>query len=35
MTDVEKTTAEDVIREGLYNSGLILKDKLEDFGAAQ
>ena len=34
MTDVEKTTAEDVIREGLYNSGLILKDKLEDFGAA-
>lgn len=34
MTDVEKTTAEDVIREGLYNSGLILKDKLEDFDAA-
>ncbi|WP_304644509.1 tetratricopeptide repeat protein [uncultured Duncaniella sp.] len=33
-TDVEKTTAEDVIREGLYNSGLILKDKLEDFDAA-
>lgn len=35
MTDVEKTTAEDVIREGLYNSGLILKDKLEDFDAAE
>lgn len=34
QTDVEKTTAEDVIREGLYNSGLILKDKLEDFDAA-
>lgn len=34
MTDVEKTTAEDVIREGLYNSGLVLKDKLEDFDAA-
>lgn len=34
MTDAEKTTAEDVIREGLYNSGLILKDKLEDFDAA-
>ncbi|MDE6813318.1 MAG: hypothetical protein K2J28_05740, partial [Duncaniella sp.] len=34
FTDVEKTTAEDVIREGLYNSGLILKDKLEDFDAA-
>lgn len=33
-TDVERTTAEDVIREGLYNSGLILKDKLEDFDAA-
>ncbi|MCM1355373.1 MAG: hypothetical protein NC212_03100 [Staphylococcus sp.] len=34
MTDVEKTTAEDVIREGLFNSGLILKDKMEDFDAA-
>ncbi len=33
-TDAEKTTAEDVIREGLFNSGLILKDKLEDFDAA-
>lgn len=33
-TDVEKATANDVIQEGLYNSGLILKDKLEDFGAA-
>ncbi len=34
FTDAEKVTAEDVIREGLYNSGLILKDRLEDFGAA-
>ena len=34
FSDVEKVTAEDVIREGLYNSGLILKDKLEDFDAA-
>ncbi|WP_300504074.1 tetratricopeptide repeat protein [uncultured Duncaniella sp.] len=34
FTDVEKVTAEDVIREGLYNSGLVLKDKLEDFDAA-
>ena len=33
-TDVEKATAGEVIQEGLYNSGLILKDKLEDFGAA-
>ncbi len=33
-TDVEKTTAGEVIQEGLYNSGLILKDKLEDFDAA-
>lgn len=34
FTDAEKVTAEDVIREGLYNSGLILKDRLEDFDAA-
>ncbi len=33
-TDVEKATASEVIQEGLYNSGLILKDKLEDFDAA-
>lgn len=30
-----KATANDVIQEGLYNMGLILKDKLEDFGAAR
>ncbi len=28
-------TCNDVIQEGLYNMGLILKDKLEDFGAAR
>ena len=33
-TDAEKTTAGEVIQEGLYNSGLILKDKLDDFGGA-
>lgn len=33
-TDAEKTVAGEVIQEGLYNSGLILKDKLEDFDAA-
>jgi tetratricopeptide (TPR) repeat protein len=30
-TDEEKTTAHEVIQEGLYNMGVILKDKLEDF----
>lgn len=34
VTDAEKTNALDVIREGMYNSGLVLKDKLEDFDAA-
>ncbi len=34
-TDAEKTTANEVIQEGLYNMGLILKDKLEDYGAAR
>ena len=34
-TDAEKTTAHEIIQEGLYNMGLILKDKLEDFPAAQ
>ena len=27
-------TANDVIQDGLYNSGLILKDKMEDYPAA-
>jgi len=34
-TDSEKTTANEVIQEGLYNMGIILKDKLEDYGAAR
>lgn len=34
-TDAEKATAHEVIQEGLYNMGVILKDKLEDFGASQ
>lgn len=33
-TDEEKITANDIIQEGLYNMGVILKDKLEDFDAA-
>ncbi len=34
-TDAEKQIANDVIQEGLYNMGVILKDKLEDFPAAE
>ncbi len=34
-TDQEKATAHEVIQEGLYNMGVILKDKLEDFGASK
>ncbi len=34
QTDEEKATAHEVIQEGLYNMGVILKDKLEDFGAS-
>ncbi|MCM1116981.1 MAG: hypothetical protein NC342_05550 [Pseudoflavonifractor sp.] len=33
-TDEERQVAHDVIQEGRYNMGLILKDKLEDFEAA-
>ncbi|WP_300301719.1 tetratricopeptide repeat protein [uncultured Muribaculum sp.] len=33
-TPEEKQTANDVIKEGLYNIGLILKDQLEDYDAA-
>ena len=35
LTEEAKATAQDVIQEGLYNMGLILKDKLEDFTAAR
>lgn len=34
-TEEEKAAANDVIQEGLYNMGLILKDRLEDFPAAR
>jgi len=35
FTDQERLNANDIIQEGLYNMGLILKDKLEDYGAAR
>ncbi|MDE6017459.1 MAG: tetratricopeptide repeat protein [Muribaculaceae bacterium] len=35
LTEEQKATAGDVIQEGLYNMGIILKDKLEDFPAAK
>ncbi len=34
-TDAERTTARDVIQEGLYNMGVILKDRLDDYPAAR
>ncbi|MDE7387683.1 MAG: tetratricopeptide repeat protein, partial [Muribaculaceae bacterium] len=34
-TDQDKQTANDVIQEGLFTMGSILRDKLEDFGAAR
>ncbi|MCM1223489.1 MAG: tetratricopeptide repeat protein, partial [Lachnospiraceae bacterium] len=34
-TEQEKINANDIIQEGLYNIGLILKDKLEDFAEAR
>lgn len=33
--DAERATANDIIQEGLYNMGVILKDKLEDYPAAE
>lgn len=33
--DMERMIANDVIQEGLYNMGVILKDKLDDFPAAR
>ncbi len=35
QTDADKATANDVIQEGLFNMGVILKDKLEDFAASR
>ncbi|MDE6296471.1 MAG: hypothetical protein K2L89_01375, partial [Muribaculaceae bacterium] len=34
-TEEEIKNANDIIQEGLYNEGIILKDKLEDFSAAR
>ncbi len=34
-TPEQKATANEIIQEGLYNMGVILKDKLEDYGAAR
>ncbi len=34
-TDEQKANAHNIIQEGLYNMGIILKDKLEDFKAAR
>ena len=34
VTDEEKAISNDIIQEGLYNMGVILKDKLEDYPAA-
>lgn len=34
-TEIEVKNANDIVQEGLYNMGVILKDKLEDFGAAR
>ena len=33
--DAERATANDIIQEGLFNMGVILKDKLEDYTAAE
>lgn len=33
-TEEQKATAHEVIQDGLYNMGIILKDKLDDYGAA-
>ena len=33
-TPEEIQTCHDIIQEGLYNMGVILKDRLEDFGAS-
>lgn len=34
-TDAERVTCNDIIQEGLYNMGVILKDKLDDFPASR
>ncbi|MDE6099656.1 MAG: hypothetical protein K2G01_01295, partial [Paramuribaculum sp.] len=34
-TDIEKATANEVIQEGLYNMGVILKDRMQDYPASE
>lgn len=34
-TDIERTQANDIIQEGLYNMGLILKDNMHDYSSAE
>ena len=34
-TDIERTQANDIIQEGLYNMGLILKDNMHDYPSAE
>ena len=34
-TDEERNIAHEIIQEGLYNMGIILKDKMEDFNASR
>lgn len=34
-TDEEKANSHEIIQEGLYNMGIILKDKMEDFAASK
>lgn len=35
MTEADRLVSNEVIQEGLYNMGIILKDKLEDYSAAR
>ena len=35
VTDEQKATSHDIIQDGLYNMGVILKDRLEDFPASR
>ena len=35
VTDEDKNTAHEIIQDGLYNMGVILKDRLEDFPASR
>lgn len=35
FTEEEKATSHEIIQEGLFNMGVILKDKMDDFGASR